>query len=173
MTHEIILRIPSGDVKMMQELLDGSGDKQNGEVVKTFTATFLQEDGGYPEGSIQADIKIVDADTPYIDAVLFQDGNDVGCLDVTDKLEAEFVFNHFLKDCYIVKVVAGTAEECPKCGREFGWYARIQNRGDCVVDQGGNWERDCQVDDTEIYGPFQCQGCGAEFDERPNNPIKE
>jgi hypothetical protein len=167
MTHEVILKISSGDVKMMQELLDGSGDKQNGEVVKTFTATFLQEDGGYPEGSIQADIKIVDADTPYIDAVLFQDGNDVGCLDVTDKLEAEFVFNHFLKDCYIVKVEAGVDGECPKCGFLEGFFARIQNRGDCEVDNDGNWEKDGAVDDTEIYGPYQCRGCGAEFGELP------
>ncbi len=57
--------------------------------------------------------------------------------------------------------------DCPKCNCSKGYIARIQSRGDCEVDRNGNWEKSLTVDDTQIYGPFVCKGCGAEFDELP------
>lgn len=56
---------------------------------------------------------------------------------------------------------------CPNCKKAAGYTARIQNRGDCEVDNGGHWEQDLDVDDTEIYGPFECRNCGKDFDEIP------
>lgn len=51
----------------------------------TFTANFGQ--------GIEADIKVVNADPPYIDPVLFLDGNEVGLMPAdADTLNGEYVF---------------------------------------------------------------------------------
>jgi len=174
MIHELEIRVPSGDVKQWQEYLDGVCQEKEDTMV-TFTAKC--SDSCSREGEIEIDIKVCNGDigknNNYIDAVMFQDGSEVGLLDVRDKLEGEYLFSMFLKHDYRVTIVSGTPDECPKCGREGGWYARIQNRGDCVVDQQGHWVKDMNVDDTEIYGPYQCQECGAEFEERPEKLNKE
>ena len=60
----------------------------HGEIIETFTAAF-------PGGSYEVDIKIVNGDDyagPYVDAVLFEDGNEICVLEPGDTLEGEYWF---------------------------------------------------------------------------------
>ena len=55
---------------------------------------------------------------------------------------------------------------CEECGcRKF--RARFKYRGDAIVDEHGDWEKDVKVDDAEFYGPYTCEGCGKEYDPLP------
>ena len=80
-------------------LLRSDRDSETEETPYTFTAKF--SDG------LEADIKVVNANPPYIDAVLFdQDGNELMCLDVCDgPVEGEYWFD-FNDNTYIVLVEA-------------------------------------------------------------------
>ena len=60
-------------------------DPETEEIPYTFTADF--------GNGIEADIKVVNADPPYIDAVLFEDGSELFCLEPCfDKLEGVYYF---------------------------------------------------------------------------------
>ena len=66
-------------------------DAPRNGVIETHTANF---GNGY-----EVDIKVCNTDTdectPYIDAVLFKDGHEVGLLEpVFDKLDGEYEFDH-------------------------------------------------------------------------------
>lgn len=100
MKHETKIEISFNDLSAWQDFLDGKGDGTL-NCVKTFTAEY----GDCGEGSISIDIKVCEGgkdSTPFIDAVMFQDGNDVGCLEVRDTLAGEYVFQNYLKDTYVV-----------------------------------------------------------------------
>jgi len=59
---------------------------------------------------------------------------------------------------------------CPKCKSTEGYKGHIKEHRHCFVDDGGDWEEsfdDCYHSD--IFGPFWCKKCGAEFDEIPEN----
>lgn len=45
-------------------------------------------------GGIEADIKLCNGDSPYVDAVLFKDGHEVDVLEVSDSLEGEYPFEY-------------------------------------------------------------------------------
>ena len=62
------------DLVVVNEVLGKVRCSLNDEVVRRFTAVF--------EGGVEVDVKVVDADPPYVDAVLFEDGSEVVCLDV-------------------------------------------------------------------------------------------
>ena len=93
--------ISKTEIEKLQEFLDGRGEGTI-NVIKVFTVKF--EDS--IEKNIEVDIKICDGDTPFVDAVMFQNGNEVGCLEPTDTLVGEYIFQDFLKNTYEVFVVA-------------------------------------------------------------------
>lgn len=99
MKHELTLDISFNDLSAWQDFLHGKGTNTD-EVVKTFTAKF----GNRGEGEVEVDIKICDSrdGTPYIDAVMFQDGHEVGLLEPSEDLAGEYPFMQFLKDDYVV-----------------------------------------------------------------------
>jgi len=106
MRHRQTLNISFCELLSWQDFLEkGGGDGD--EVVKTFTADF----GDKGEGEVSVDIKICDVrdGIPFIDAVMFQDGHEVGCLDVDDVIAGEYPFLKVLKDDYIV-VIPDTIE---------------------------------------------------------------
>lgn len=96
------IAIVNKEAKQMQAFLDGQGQGSLNTIV-TYTADFGK--------GIQADIKVCDADkesTPFIDAVLFHEGSDIGCLDVGDELLGKYIFKD--KDnTYTVVVVTDKA----------------------------------------------------------------
>lgn len=55
--------------------------------------------------------------------------------------------------------------KCKYCGGKlFG--ASMTEYHDAVVDGNGNWQEDLGCRDSDhAYGPFTCQGCGAEYKE--------
>ncbi len=99
MRHEIIIAVPFNELSAWQDFLDGKGDDTL-NCVKTFTAEF----GDRGEGNVEIDIKVCDGGkdgTPFVDVLLCQDNNDIGCLDIEDTLAGEYVFDLHLKDTYV------------------------------------------------------------------------
>jgi len=71
----------------LQVCLDSPGTRKP-DTIATFTANF--------GGGLEADIKVCNTESdskPYVDAVLFQDGCEVGLLDVGDELAGEYLFD--------------------------------------------------------------------------------
>jgi hypothetical protein len=82
------IKIPKAQAREAQRILDEPEleNYKNADVIQTWSANF--GDG------IEADIKLVNGDTPYIDAVLFQDGCEVNVLDVSETLLGEYDFRY-------------------------------------------------------------------------------
>ena len=84
------IQIPSEQLKNLNKLLsqlERSPDYKDASVIETFTAKF--------DNGIEADIKVVNGDGPYIDPVLFKNGNEVQCLqDPSESLEGEYIFEY-------------------------------------------------------------------------------
>lgn len=82
------IKVPSTEADIIQRWLDSEkpiSEAGRCEVVTTYTAKF--GDG------IEADIKVCNSESsPYIDAVLFEDGFEIGLLDVSDVLLGEYIF---------------------------------------------------------------------------------
>ena len=57
------------------------------EIVETFTVDFGE--------GIEADIKVCNGDTPFVDPVIFENGSELCCIDVCDEIDGEY---HFLVD---------------------------------------------------------------------------
>jgi hypothetical protein len=95
--HVRHIKVPAQELKEMQEFLDGKGDNKEDTIV-TYTAKF--NDG------IEADIKVCNGDTPFVDAVLFEDGHQIAVLEVEDTLEGEYNFI-IDPDCYCVFIDKG------------------------------------------------------------------
>ena len=106
MKHELTLDISFNDLAGWQYYLDENSfdaAHKDSSTRRKFTAEF----GDKGEGDVQIDIKICDGGfdgTPFIDAVMFQDGHDVGCLEVRDTLAGTYEFQSFLKDTYVVVI---------------------------------------------------------------------
>lgn len=83
--HEATIEIPEEKVAEIQAFLDSKGNRTD-KVEYLYTAEF--DDG------MEADIKVCDSDepSPFIDPVLFDNGQEVMCLDVRDELLGEYVF---------------------------------------------------------------------------------
>ena len=83
------LFIPQKTIDEMNEmLLQKSRIDGYGELIETFTACF-------PGGSYEVDIKVVNGDEqsgPYVDAVLFEDGNELAVLEPGDNICGEYWF---------------------------------------------------------------------------------
>jgi len=95
--HSVVITIPKEDANDFQIILDTPGgllDAGRDQVIKTYTANF--------GNGIEADIKICNVDdpdsSPYIDAVLFQDGNEVAVLEPGDTLIGEYIFDSPISD---------------------------------------------------------------------------
>jgi hypothetical protein len=86
---------------------------------------------------IEADIKLCNGDSPYVDAVLFENGSELMALDVGDEFEGEFVFEIGGKR-YVVDVEASDDPEklwtCPGCGCQIA-----ESDNDMILDH----VRDC------------------------------
>lgn len=102
MRQESIFDISFNELSAWQDFLNGKGDG-----TLNCVHTFIAEFGDRGEGDIKIDIKVCDGGrdgTPFIDTVLFQDGSEVGCLDVRDTIAGEYEFAGFLVDTYIVTI---------------------------------------------------------------------
>jgi len=65
----------------MSQPLDDAGET---EVIATYTADF--GDG------VEADIKVCNGDGPFVDPVLFRDGQEICVIEVADELDGEYIF---------------------------------------------------------------------------------
>jgi len=163
--HAEVIMIPETEVKKMQDFLNSKGKDKVG-TIETYTVKF--EDA--TEGDIQIDVKVCQGNPPFVDIVLFQDGNDVGCLEPADSLLGRYVFQDVLENVYEVSVIA--AAEMARCSCGHGeFYAHQLCRMDIVCDGGGNWIRNTPSDDSSCYdaenpyGPFTCTKCRKEYEE--------
>ena len=97
MQHTILPLVLTKDqakyCEMMLNRLDR--DPESEDVPLTLTANF--------GNGIEADIKLCNGDSPYVDAVLFDDGSEVHVLEVSDTIEGEYCFS-YNDDDYIVCV---------------------------------------------------------------------
>lgn len=89
------VKISAEKNKELQNFLNSEGDGTT-NVIETITASF--EDG------IEADIKVCDGESPFVDPVLFDKGNEICCLDVTDTLVGEYLFSAYMEKLYKVIV---------------------------------------------------------------------
>jgi len=82
------INISAEENRMIQAWLDSNlpvPDAGECETIKIYTATF--------EDNIEVDIKVCNGDTgPYIDAVMFENGNEIGFLEVRDTLLGVYDF---------------------------------------------------------------------------------
>lgn len=90
--------IPHKEIDLIQGWLDSGEpipDAGPMETVKRYTADFGE--------GIEIDIKVCNCEdeAPYIDAVMFEDGFEVMCLDVGYKLLREYIFEAY-HDIYVV-----------------------------------------------------------------------
>jgi len=113
MEYKKVINVSYNELVAWQDYLDNKGtDTVN--VVRTFTADF----GETEDGHIEVDIKVCDAEQPFVDPVIFQDGHDVGCLEADDTLVGEYIFSGFLKNTYIV-VIPDAKEEAEKLQNKY------------------------------------------------------
>lgn len=94
-----IIEIPTDELKEMNKILNlkrASVNHKKDEVIKTYTAKFGEK--------IEADIKVCNGDSPYVDAVLFEDGNEVDVLEVSEILLGDYEFEHSNVN-YTVRVI--------------------------------------------------------------------
>jgi hypothetical protein len=131
MLFERSLVVGKSDLDVVNTVLSGAECLGNDEVVRKFTVYF--------GSGFECDVKVVDGDPPYVDAVLFRDGQEVMCLDVRDDLLGlyEFVVGEdtfrvtlvevvtFLNESLVFEGVGRCARlvnssldraECPSCG---------------------------------------------------------
>ena len=81
----VSILIDSKEADLMQAYLDSDGEDSVG-TIQTYTANF--DDG------LEVDIKVCKGDPPFVDAVLYYEGEEVQLLDVTDELLGEYLFYH-------------------------------------------------------------------------------
>lgn len=91
------IKIPAAEARELQEYIESNG-KDKVETIKTYTAKF----GDNGEGNIEVDIKVCEGDPPFVDAVLFQDNHELGCLEPEGDLLGEYCFYGFTKNHYTV-----------------------------------------------------------------------
>lgn len=84
------IKVSSDELKEMNSLLkqtERSPDYKDATTIKTYTAKF--------GNNIEADIKVVNGDGPYVDPVLFDNGSEVCCLqDPSENLDGEYIFEY-------------------------------------------------------------------------------
>ena len=98
MDYTRILEIPSKEIKEIQSFLDSTGDGTLNTV-----RTYIIDFGYAGNGNIQVDIKVCDGEgNPYIDSVIFQDNEEIKCLEVTDTLIGKYIFSEIEGNTYIV-----------------------------------------------------------------------
>ena len=102
MNKTIEIEVPKEKVDELQTFLNSKGEDKV-ETIETFTAKF-GDDG---EGNIEVDIKVCQGNPPFVDAVIFQDNNEIGCLEVSDELVGEYIFSCFVKNTYTVIIKSG------------------------------------------------------------------
>jgi len=134
MLYESVIIVPRDEVVRLQAILDRASGSymMDDEVVETFTAKF-------PNSPCEVDIKVVDADPPYVDPVLFNRvGVQVGCLDVADTLCGKYVFT-VGEDTFSVVVRELDPRESPLLEVSFGGgdllFRGERGGGFCMVSQ--------------------------------------
>lgn len=104
----VVLAVPDKLADLAEEILsieegyypEGGED----DAIMTFTVRF--------DKHIEADIKLCNGDTPWVDAVLFYDGSEIGVLDPGDELLGEFYFEYNDVDYIAVLIRESEAEQC-------------------------------------------------------------
>lgn len=85
-----IIKVQAEELKELNSLLkqtEKSPDYKDASTIRIFTAKF--------GNNIEADIKVVNGDGPYVDPVLFDNGHEVACLqDPSESLEGEYIFEY-------------------------------------------------------------------------------
>lgn len=129
MEHKKVINISFNELSAWQDYLDNKGNETGGVVTK-YTADF----GETEDGHIEVDIKVVDAEQPFVDPVIFQDGHDVGCLEVDDTLAGEYIFSGFLKNTYVVIIPDTIAEARPLQDKYQAVAKWLENLDDETLD---------------------------------------
>jgi len=93
--------IPKAEARKMQKILNGKEltSKQmfnvcgslSRDTIKTYTACFKSSAF---DTQMEMDIKVCNGDTPFVDAVLFDDGHEVDVMDVSDTLLGEYTIEY-------------------------------------------------------------------------------
>jgi len=164
-----LLKIPFEEVEEIQKILNSKGDGTL-NTIKTYTTKF----GDNGEGNVEVDIKVCDGEgSPFIDAVIFQDGSEIACLDIRDKLVGEYIFETVLKNNYIVLVRQQEKVEeietlkfiCPQCGsNELGSIENVLTTYPIIeIPEDGNLNYgDSITHDSEILA-YECMECGFQL----------
>ena len=95
--HSESILISSKEADLMQTYLDSDGEDSVGHI-QTYTANF--------DNGMEVDIKICKGDPPFVDAVLYHEGEEVQLLDVTDELLGEYLF-YYEGELYSVSLEEG------------------------------------------------------------------
>ena len=87
MKYKKTIIVPKSELDEMNRLLamPTIPDAGPDEVIKVYTAQF--HDG------TEIDIKVCNAEPPFVDPVMFQDGNEVKVMEVADEVDGEYVFD--------------------------------------------------------------------------------
>ncbi len=90
------ITISKDELKDIKRLLRRkTEDKNVGDVPYTYTVRF--------SNGMEADIKVCNGNSPYVDAVLFKDGSEVSVLDVSENILGLYDFK-YKNDTYLVIV---------------------------------------------------------------------
>lgn len=85
-----VIKVEKKELKEMNSILSRTEkhpDYKDATTIKVYTAKF--------ENGIEADIKVVNGDGPYVDPVLFKDGYEIQCLqDPSERLDGEYIFEY-------------------------------------------------------------------------------
>ena len=89
MEQEVTVKISPEEAKEMQDILNIEEGRYLGsekDTLKTYSVVFAE---GY-----EADIKVCNGNTPFVDAVLFKNGSEVQVLEIREDLLGEYLFKH-------------------------------------------------------------------------------
>jgi len=109
MEHRAIIEVKHDVLVEMNRILaldEGLEDTKNGDLIQCFTAQF---DNGFFADVVVCNGSVTDefagaGDPPWIDCILFDDGNEVACfVGEGDSLDGEYIF-HDGDDKYVVTV---------------------------------------------------------------------
>ena len=87
MKYETIHEMDCDKLDELNTILQGKKLEDAGEFEVLHTETIKHGIGHY-----EVDIKVCNGDTPYIDAVLFEDGNEINVLEPSDQMDGDYYF---------------------------------------------------------------------------------
>lgn len=134
-----IIKISNALNRELQSFLDSVGEDKV-DTIYTLIAQF--------HNGIEVDIKVCNGDKPYVDAVIFGYGHDLGCLDVGDTLLGEYIFEDILGDTYKITVELETDYKTPT-------YRELAKRISQMTDEQKDSNVTVHVQSNDEWHPVQ------------------